>query len=49
MSRCKVCNKIYSLNFISQFPGEDYCPTCEGEIMVCLMELEELEEVEDET
>lgn len=43
-SRCKVCDKTYRFNFIAQFPDENYCPRCEQEIIICLMEMEELDE-----
>lgn len=48
MSRCKVCNRMYSMSFLARFPDEDYCPTCEWEIVQCLIELEDHEEVEDD-
>jgi len=48
MNRCKICNTRYHLNYEARFPGEDYCSTCEMEIILCLLELEELEEEEDE-
>ncbi len=47
MSRCRICDTRYYLNYIARFPDEDYCPMCEAEISLCLMELEEIEEVED--
>ena len=48
MSRCKVCNRQYEMNFLARFQGEGYCPLCEEEIVTCLMELENPEEEEDE-
>ncbi len=48
MSRCKICDTIYHLNYIARFPDEDYCPSCEAEISLCLMELEDFEEEEND-
>lgn len=47
-SRCKVCDRTYGLDFLSRFPDEKYCHVCEMEIMICLMEMEELDEVGEE-
>ncbi len=48
MSRCRICDKQYSMHFLARFLNEGYCPTCEEEISSCLQELENYEEVEDE-
>ncbi len=48
MNRCKICDKLYQNNFISHFLGEGYCNFCEVEIMICIMEMEEWEEIEDD-
>ena len=53
-TKCKVCDKTYRFHFLSQFPDEGYCPTCEHEIILCILEMEERDndeekEEEDET
>jgi len=50
MRRCKICDKLYMLEELTRFPDEDYCLTCETEILICLAEFEyeETEEGESE-
>ena len=48
MRRCKICDKQYTPEWVSRFPKEDYCLVCETEILVCLLELEDPEETEEE-
>ena len=49
MNRCKICDAMYQSNRAERFLDEGYCPVCAGEISQCLEELEDFEEVEDET
>jgi len=47
--RCKVCDRDIILDFLSHFPDEDYCQTCEWWILETIEEMNrEDEEVEDE-
>lgn len=48
MSRCRICNWEYDTNFLPHFPGESYCQVCEIEILICLREMEELDEEEED-
>ena len=48
MDRCKICDWVYEMKSTARFPDEHYCPYCEAEIVICLMEMEEWEETEEE-
>ena len=45
MNRCKICDKHYEMNFFSHFPDENYCFKCEAEILVCIWEMDEMDDV----